>query len=118
MSAVFEKAFGAHLPDQKCLEELDKKIKNFSIPPSLQIPGFGSTKLDGMSKQSHAGLTMQRHTAAAIKEISPWYEWASTVFASETLVLQLCSTCTEISSREQWKIIPTILWPVNIALLY
>jgi len=74
---VHEQAFGARTPNYKIIQELDKKVRGFYIPPSLQVPGF-SGKTPTSSLISPSGeievpslqLTMQRYTTWAIKEIS------------------------------------------------
>jgi len=77
LSIVHEQAFGARTPNYKIIQELDKKVRGFYIPPSLQVPGF-SGKPSASSMVSPSGeievpslqLTMQRYTTWAIKEIS------------------------------------------------
>lgn len=74
LSVVHEQAFGARTPNYKIIQELDKKVRGFYIPPSLQVPGF-SGKLaavppSGEMEEPSLQLTMQRYTAWAIKEIS------------------------------------------------
>ena len=49
--------------------ELDKKVRNWPIPPSMRVPGFGGAKMTELEQPS-IELTMQRHTAFSIKEIS------------------------------------------------
>ena len=66
---VHEQAFGARTPSYKTIQELDKKVRNFYVPPSLRVPGFGGVKPDINSVQPSVELTMQRHVAFAIKEI-------------------------------------------------
>src|ERR1700722_12202510 len=69
LSIVHDKVFGARAPSYKTIQELDKMIKNFYLPPSLHIPGFSGSKA---GNQLHSGVevTMQRHIAFAIREIS------------------------------------------------
>ena len=82
LSIVHEQAFGARTPNYKIIQELDKKVRGFYIPPSLQVPGF-SGKTSSSSLVSPSGgvevpslqLTMQRYTTWAIKEISAWMSW-------------------------------------------
>jgi len=76
LSVVHEQAFGARTPNYKIIQELDKKVRGFYIPPSLQVPGF-SGKPATTSLITPSGvevptlqLTMQRYTTWAIKEIS------------------------------------------------
>ena len=72
LSAVHDQAFGTRTPNYKAIQELDRKVRNWYMPPSLQVPGFGSaTKLvTAEVEQPSVQLTMQRYTAFAIKEIS------------------------------------------------
>ncbi|KAK7679489.1 hypothetical protein QCA50_017543 [Cerrena zonata] len=73
LAVVHEQAFGARTPSYKMIQELDKKIRNFYVPPSLRVPGFGGVKPDMNAAQPSVELTMQRHVAFAIKEISIFY---------------------------------------------
>ena len=70
-SVVHEQAFGARAPSYKTIQELDKKVRNFYVPPSLRVPGFGGAKMMEPSPPS-VELTMQRHTVFAIREISKY----------------------------------------------
>ena len=76
LSIVHEQAFGARTPIYKIIQELDKKVRGFYIPPSLQVPGFGSRTSasslvsPGEMEIPSLQLTMQRYTTLAIKEIS------------------------------------------------
>lgn len=49
--------------------QLDKKVKEYYVPPSLQVPGFGGAKTMELAAPP-IELTMQRHVVFAIKEIS------------------------------------------------
>lgn len=73
MSAVHDQAFGAKTPSYKTITELDKKVRNFYVPPSLQIPGFGGSKIGTEVEQPSVELTMQRYITFAIREISAYY---------------------------------------------
>ncbi|KAG5637686.1 hypothetical protein H0H81_003602 [Sphagnurus paluster] len=55
--------------------ELDKKVRQDYVPPSLQVPGFGgrATNNGHETEQPTIQLTMQRYIAFAIKEISLFY---------------------------------------------
>jgi hypothetical protein len=68
---VHEQAFGARTPSYKIIQQLDKKVKEWYVPPSLQVPGFGSAKAMELDTPS-IELTMQRHIVFAIKEISKY----------------------------------------------
>jgi hypothetical protein len=73
LSIVHEQAFGARTPNYKIIQELDKKVRGFYIPPSLQVPGFSgksTTVSSGDIEIPSLQLTMQRYTTWAIKEIS------------------------------------------------
>jgi len=66
---VQEQAFGARTPSYKMIQELDKKVRNFYVPPSLRVPGFGGARIEMSMTAPAIELTMQRHTAFAIKEM-------------------------------------------------
>jgi hypothetical protein len=73
LSVVHDQAFGTRPLNYKHLQDLDKKVRNWYIPPSLQVPGFGSSKVhSGPADQPTVQLTMQRYIVFAIKEISPF----------------------------------------------
>ncbi|KIP05474.1 hypothetical protein PHLGIDRAFT_108161 [Phlebiopsis gigantea 11061_1 CR5-6] len=72
LNHVHEQAFGARIPSYKTIQELDKKVRNFHVPPSLRVPGFGGAKMMEVVQPS-IQLTMQRHIVFAIKEISIFY---------------------------------------------
>ncbi|KIY52850.1 hypothetical protein FISHEDRAFT_34165, partial [Fistulina hepatica ATCC 64428] len=72
-SIVHDRAFGARVPSYKEVKELDRKIDNFYMPPSLQIPGFGGPRAGREEQPPPLELTMQRHIAFAIKEITRFY---------------------------------------------
>lgn len=77
LSIVHEQAFGARTPNYKVIQELDKKVRGFYIPPSLQVPGFSgkstSSSLISPGEVPSLQLTMQRYTTWAIKEITIFY---------------------------------------------
>ena len=66
---MHEQAFGAKAPSYKTIQDLDKKVRNYPIPPSLRVPGFGGAKLMEFTPPT-VELTMQRHIIFAIREIS------------------------------------------------
>ncbi len=70
LSVVHDQAFGAKTPSYKDITELDKKVRGFYIPPSLQIPGFGNSRIGVEVEQPSVELTMQRYVAFAIREMS------------------------------------------------
>ena len=67
LSIVHDQAFGARTPSYKVIQELDKKVRNFYTPTSLQVPGFGGPV--GDLQPPPVALTMQRYTGFAIREI-------------------------------------------------
>lgn len=69
LSVVHEQAFGARMPSYRAIQDLDKKVRNFYVPPSLRVPGFGGAKMD-TELTYPIQLTMQRYIGFAIKEIS------------------------------------------------
>ncbi|KAI0349656.1 hypothetical protein OH77DRAFT_1499462 [Trametes cingulata] len=73
LAVVHERAFGAAVPRYSVVMELDKKIRDFYIPPSLRVPGFGGASLEGPNVEPPIELTMQRYIAFAIKEITLFY---------------------------------------------
>ncbi|KAI0372783.1 hypothetical protein BV20DRAFT_1119753 [Pilatotrama ljubarskyi] len=73
LAVVHERAFGAAVPRYSVVMELDKKIRDFYIPPMLRVPGFGGASLEGPHVQPPIELTMQRYIAFAIKEITLFY---------------------------------------------
>jgi hypothetical protein len=98
LSVVHEQAFGARTPNYKVIQELDKKVRGFYIPPSLQVPGFSGKPTaappSGESEVPSLQLTMQRYTTWAIKEISMhaplhWVQVADQVLYQQSFI------CTE-----------------------
>ncbi|KAJ3994298.1 fungal-specific transcription factor domain-containing protein [Lentinula boryana] len=74
LSIVMEQAFGARPPSYKVIQDMDKKVRSFYVPPSLQIPGFGKTPIgQELEQQPAIQLIMQRYIAFAIREISLFY---------------------------------------------
>ena len=71
LSVVHDEAFGARPTTYKAIQELDRKVRNWYVPPSLQVPGFGAAKsVSAEIEQPTVQLTMQRYIAYAIKEMS------------------------------------------------
>jgi hypothetical protein len=68
MSVIHDQVFGARTPNYKVLQQLDRKVRDFYTPPSLQVPGFGGpiADVDGVP----VFLTLQRYTGFAIREMS------------------------------------------------
>ncbi|KAI1796561.1 fungal-specific transcription factor domain-containing protein [Ganoderma leucocontextum] len=73
LSVVHEQAFGAKVPRYHTVSELDKRVRDFYVPPSLRVPGFGGASMEGPHIPPPVELTMQRYIAFAIKEISLFY---------------------------------------------
>ncbi|EKM81972.1 hypothetical protein AGABI1DRAFT_70548 [Agaricus bisporus var. burnettii JB137-S8] len=73
LSVVHDQAFGARTPSYKVVTDLDKKVRNFYVPPSLQIPGFGGSKIGTEVERPTVQLTMQRYITFAIREMTLFY---------------------------------------------
>ncbi|KAJ7460579.1 fungal-specific transcription factor domain-containing protein [Mycena latifolia] len=73
LSVVHDRVFGARAPTYGTVQELDKKVRAYYVPPSLQVPGFGGAKLTAEPEQPTIELTMQRYCSFAIKEITLFY---------------------------------------------
>ncbi|KAH9935867.1 uncharacterized protein BXZ73DRAFT_45273 [Epithele typhae] len=73
LSVVHEQCFGAKVPRYHGVTELDKKVRDFYVPPSLRVPGFGGASHEGPHMQPSVQLTMQRCCAFCIREISVFY---------------------------------------------
>ena len=109
LSDVHNTAFGAKTPSYKVIIDLDKKVRNFHTPPSLQIPGFGGSKQVG---QPSVELTMQRYIAFAIREISGYPSSHESIMLMTDF--QLSFTCTEAFLLRLLKTILRILWEANM----
>ncbi|KAJ7636037.1 fungal-specific transcription factor domain-containing protein [Mycena polygramma] len=73
LSVVHDQVFGARAPTYTTVRELDKKVRNYYVPPSLQVPGFGGSKVTTELERPTVELTMQRYCSFAIKEIALFY---------------------------------------------
>ncbi|EPQ56422.1 hypothetical protein GLOTRDRAFT_128366 [Gloeophyllum trabeum ATCC 11539] len=73
LSVVHEQVFGARGVSYPTLQKLDQAVRKFYVPPSLVVPGFGNTGDNADRDAPSLQLTMQRHIALAIKEISIFY---------------------------------------------
>ncbi|EJD08184.1 uncharacterized protein FOMMEDRAFT_138150 [Fomitiporia mediterranea MF3/22] len=73
LSIVHDQVFGARNPSYATVTELDKRVRAYYIPPSLQVPGFGSAPMYSASGDPPMVLTMQRHIILAIKEVTLLY---------------------------------------------
>lgn len=68
MSVIHDQVFGARTPNYKVLQQLDRKVRDFYTPPSLQVPGFGGSMTDVDNAPVY--LTLQRYIGFAIREMS------------------------------------------------
>jgi hypothetical protein len=68
MSVVHDQVFGARTPNYRVLQQLDRKVREFYTPLSLQVPGFGGPMTDVESVPVY--LTLQRYIGFAIREMS------------------------------------------------
>ncbi|KAJ7180459.1 hypothetical protein C8R46DRAFT_1069510 [Mycena filopes] len=75
LSIVHDQVFGARAPTYNTVRELDKKVRAYYVPPSLQVPGFGGSKLAPELERPTIELTMQRYCGFAIREISKNSSW-------------------------------------------
>ncbi|KAF5369213.1 hypothetical protein D9757_010030 [Collybiopsis confluens] len=74
LSLLMDQAFGARPPSYKIIQDMDKKVRNYYVPPSLQIPGFGGASVGReLEQQPTTELLMQRFIAFAIREITLFY---------------------------------------------
>ncbi|THH09731.1 hypothetical protein EW145_g1797 [Phellinidium pouzarii] len=75
LSIVHDQVFGARTPSYATVMELDKRVRSYYIPPSLQTPGFGGAYFSpgGNNEPSSLQLTMQRYVILAIKEVTVLY---------------------------------------------
>ncbi|KAI5122510.1 hypothetical protein M0805_001418 [Coniferiporia weirii] len=72
LSIVHDQVFGARTPSYATVMELDKRVRSYYIPPSLQVPGFGYSA-SGSSEPPSTQLTMQRYIILSIKEVTALY---------------------------------------------
>ena len=70
LSIIHDRVFGGRTPTYKSIQEMDKRVREYYIPPSLQVPGFGRSKMRMEVDHPTLQLTMQRYIAFAIREIS------------------------------------------------
>jgi len=71
MSVIHDQVFGARTPNYKVLQQLDRKVRDFYTPPSLQVPGFGGPMTDVDSVPVY--VTLQRYIGFAIREMTLFY---------------------------------------------
>ena len=67
---VYDQAFGAKTPTYSTVLQLDRKLRGFAVPASLQIAGFGNSESRVGSLYESVPLILQRHLVLAIREIS------------------------------------------------
>ncbi|KZT09905.1 uncharacterized protein LAESUDRAFT_722057 [Laetiporus sulphureus 93-53] len=70
-SVVHEQVFGARISSYRTVIELDKKVREFYLPPSLRVPGFGGAKLEQTSTSYEKIL--QGYCAFSMREITVFY---------------------------------------------
>ncbi|TFY61761.1 hypothetical protein EVJ58_g4311 [Rhodofomes roseus] len=71
-SIVNEQVFGARMPSHRQLMELDKKIREFYLPPSLRVRGFGGMKVEPPTPPTYQ-QDLQSYCAFSIREITIFY---------------------------------------------
>ena len=70
MNLVYDQAFGAKTPTYSNVLQLDRKLRGFAVPASLQIAGFGNSESRVGSLYESVPLILQRHLVLAIRETS------------------------------------------------
>lgn len=73
MSVVHDQAYGAKSPTYATVLQLDRKLRAFPVPPSLQVAGFGNSSPAESRHQENVSLILQRHIVLAIRELSMSY---------------------------------------------
>ncbi|KAI0763745.1 fungal-specific transcription factor domain-containing protein [Trametes elegans] len=73
MNLVYDQAFGAKTPTYSTVLQLDRKLRGFAVPASLQIAGFGNSESRGGSYYDSVPLILQRHLVLAIRESNLLY---------------------------------------------
>ncbi|KAF8627682.1 hypothetical protein AX15_004301 [Amanita polypyramis BW_CC] len=73
MTQVMDEAFSAKSPRYKIIQKLDKRVRNWYVPPILRTPSYEGVRNDKESDQPSLELTMQRFTTFAIKEMTLFY---------------------------------------------
>ena len=107
MNLVYDQAFGAKTPTYSTVLQLDRKLRGFAVPSSLQIAGFGNSESRGGNYYESVPLILQRHLVLAIRESSAYSHHPSLPLL--TSPLQICSTCIAAFLLELSVIIPRIL---------
>ncbi len=70
MNLVYDQAFGAKTPTYSTVLQLDRKLRGFAVPASLQIAGFGNSESRAGQYYESVPLILQRHLVLAIRESS------------------------------------------------
>ena len=70
MNLVYDQAFGAKTPTYSTVLQLDRKLRGFAVPASLQIAGFGNSESRVGSLYESVPLILQCHLVLAIQETS------------------------------------------------
>ncbi|KAI0321021.1 fungal-specific transcription factor domain-containing protein [Amylostereum chailletii] len=75
MAVVHDQAFGAKTPTYATILQLDRKLRAITVPPALQIAGFGNSSTDGRAGTypESVPLILQRHIVLAIREMNLLY---------------------------------------------
>lgn len=100
LSVVQEQVFGARVPSYALLQQLDKLVRNFYIPPSLRMR-TGNAQRD--SEHPSSKLVLQRHTLSLLRECGE-HTCALLLFgcAGSDEVDQSYFICTGDISLERW----------------
>ncbi|KAI0372775.1 hypothetical protein BV20DRAFT_1014847 [Pilatotrama ljubarskyi] len=73
MNLVYDQAFGAKTPTYSTVLQLDRKLRGFAVPASLQIAGFGNSESRVGNYYESVPLILQRHLVLAIRESNLLY---------------------------------------------
>ncbi|CDO73245.1 hypothetical protein BN946_scf185008.g7 [Trametes cinnabarina] len=73
MNLVYDQAFGAKTPTYSTVLQLDRKLRGFAVPPSLQIAGFGNSESRVGGYYESVPLILQRHLVLALRESNLLY---------------------------------------------
>ncbi|KAJ7918722.1 hypothetical protein B0H13DRAFT_2231112 [Mycena leptocephala] len=94
LSIVHDKVFGARAPTYSTVRELDKQVRAYYVPPSLQVPGFGGSKPTAEPELPTIELTMQRYSLEENPQDPMGSKYAPSVLAAYT------SACTFVGLIE------------------
>ncbi|KAI0820381.1 fungal-specific transcription factor domain-containing protein [Trametes gibbosa] len=73
MNLVYDQAFGAKTPTYSTVLQLDRKLRGFTVPASLQIAGFGNSESRAGGYYESVPLILQRHLVLAVRESNLLY---------------------------------------------